>query len=123
MKQRRPSKQAADWIGKEFFVQIDRPLGVCHPKFPEMRYAVNYGYVPNTLAADGHEVDAYVLGIREPLVEFQGECIAIVHRLDDVEDKLIVVPQGTRFSVAEIADAVAFQEQYFRTEIIIGSME
>jgi inorganic pyrophosphatase len=37
-------------------------------------------------------LDAYVLGVLEPLDEFTGRCIAIIHRINDNDDKLIVVP-------------------------------
>lgn len=85
-----------------------------------MIYPVNYGFVPGMFAGDEHEVDAYILGVDQPMRQFQGVCIAIVRRLDDVEDKLIVVPIGTRLTHNEILDAVAFQEQFFRSEILRG---
>jgi inorganic pyrophosphatase len=47
-------------------VIMDRPLGCNHPKHG-FRYEVNYGYVPNTLAPDGEEIDVYVLGVDKPL--------------------------------------------------------
>lgn len=58
-----------------------------------------------------------MLGVSEPLQEFVGVVIAVIHRLDDVEDKWVVVPEGVRFSKEEIAEQVKFQEQFFRTEI------
>lgn len=94
-------------------VIIDRPLGSFHPKHNDIFYSVNYGYVPNTLAPDGEEQDAYILGIDEPLKEFVGEVIAIIHRRDDIETKWIVVPSGITFTENEIKNKVYFQEQYF----------
>ena len=41
----------------------------------------------------------------------------MIRRLDDVEDKWVVAPEGRRFTREEIAAAVAFQERFFRTEI------
>lgn len=75
-------------------VVIDRPLGSYHPKHKDIYYFVNYGYVPGIIAPDGEEQDAYVLGINEPIKEFTGEVVAIIHRNDDVEEKWVVVPQG-----------------------------
>ena len=41
---------------------------------------VNYGYVPDTVSIDGEELDAYILGVDEPVESFTGECIAILQR-------------------------------------------
>ncbi|MGT2741773.1 inorganic diphosphatase [Streptococcus plurextorum] len=94
-------------------VHIDRPLGSRHPKYKDMVYPVNYGYVPNILGGDGQEQDVYLLGIAEPCRQFEGKVIAVIHRRDDCESKWVVVPEGTFFSEDEIKEAVAFQEQYF----------
>lgn len=51
---------------------------------------------------------------------FGGGGIAKVRQTDDVEDKLIVVPIGTRLTDGEIARATAFQEQSFQPEILRG---
>ena len=104
-------------IGSQVTVTIDRPLGSAHPKYPDMVYPVNYGYVKGVMAADGEEQDAYVIGVEEPVKEFTGILIAIVHRRDDVEDKWVVAPVGRSFTKEEIARQVAFQERYFQIEI------
>ena len=57
--------------------------------------------------------DAYILGIDEPVAEFSGKVIAVVHRTDDVEDKWIVAPDGVTFTVDEIEKSISFQEKYF----------
>ena len=104
-------------IGSTVRVIVDRPLGSHHPKHPDLCYSVNYGYVPGILAPDGKEQDVYILGVDEPLKEFVGSIIAVIHRYDDVEEKWGAAPMGVTFSKEEIARAVAFQEQYFQTEI------
>lgn len=106
-------------LGQTVTVLIDRPLGSYHPKHKDMYYPVNYGYIPGIIAGDGEEQDAYVLGVEEPLQEFTGVVIAIIHRYDDVEEKWVVAPEGVTFSKEEIAEQVKFQEQYFRSEIIV----
>ena len=107
-------------LGKTVKVVVDRPLGSSHPKHEDIVYPVNYGYIPGLMAPDGEEQDAYILGSHEPLQEFEGRVIAIIHRLDDVEDKWVVVPEGMSFTKEEIIAQVAFQEQYFRTEIKVA---
>ena len=104
-------------IGRRVKVLVDRPLGSCHPNHPDIVYSVNYGYIPGIMAPDGEEQDAYILGISGPVTEFEGTVIAVIHRLDDMEDKWVVAPENTDFTKEEILAQVAFQEQYFRTEI------
>lgn len=104
-------------IGSFVKVIIDRPLGTYHPKHKDLYYPVNYGYILGTIAPDGEEQDAYVLGIDEPVSEFFGKVIAIIIRNDDIEDKWVVAPENTAFTKDEIMRQVAFQEQYFQTEI------
>ena len=107
-------------LGNTVKVIVDRPLGTYHPKHKNIFYTVNYGYVPGVIAPDGEEQDAYILGVTEAVSEFEGKVIAIIHRLDDVEEKWVVAPAGCSFTKEEIMEQVAFQEQYFRTEITIG---
>lgn len=98
-------------------VVIDRPLGSCHPTHKNIVYPVNYGYIPNIMANDGEEQDAYVLGINFPLKEFTGKVIAIIHRKNDIEDKLVVAPENIVLSKEEILQSVYFQEQFFEIEM------
>lgn len=109
-----------DFLDKTLEVTIDRPLGSKHPKHGFI-YPVNYGYVPNTISGDGEELDCYILGIYEPIEAFKGKCIAIIHRLNDNDDKLIIVPENKSFSNNEIQVFTEFQEQYFQSEIIRSS--
>jgi inorganic pyrophosphatase len=104
-------------IGSMVQVKIDRPLGSCHPKHPDIVYPVNYGYIPGVMAPDGEEQDAYIVGVTEPVQEFFGKVIAIIHRFDDVEEKWVVAPIDSIFTKEEIMEQVAFQEQYFRIQI------
>ncbi len=106
-------------IGKKVKVMIDRPLGTYHPKHKDIFYSVNYGYIEGIIAPDGEEQDAYVLGVNEPISEFTGEIIAIIKRLDDVEEKWVVAPENMTFTKEEIMKQVEFQEKYFKTEICI----
>ena len=108
-------------IGKIVKVFVDRPMGSYHPEHKDIYYPVNYGYIPGILAADGEEQDAYILGMNEPVKEFTGRVIAVVHRMDDVEDKWVVAPENTYFTKEEIMEQVAFQEKYFQTEIYLAN--
>ena len=104
-------------LNKIVKVIIDRPLGSYHPTNKNIYYSVNYGYIPKIIAGDGEEQDAYVLGVDVPLKEFTGKVIAIIHRKNDVEDKLVVVKENTSLTKEEILQAVHFQEKYFDIEL------
>ncbi len=106
-----------DYIGKNIKIKIDRRLGSKHPKHGFI-YPVNYGFVPNTISGDGEELDAYLLGVFEPVEDYEGKCIAIIHRTNDDDDKLVVVPPGKNYSDDAIDALTEFQEQYFEHIII-----
>ena len=73
----------------------------------------NYGFVPNTISGDGEELDCYLLGVFEPVDEYEGKCIAIIHRLDDDDDKLVIVPSDKEYDDSAINALVEFQERFF----------
>lgn len=104
-------------IGAIVTVTVDRPLGSYHPEHREMYYPVNYGYIKGITAPDGEEQDAYILGVNKTVSEFTGKVIAVVHRYNDVEEKWVVAPEGKIFSAEEIKNQIAFQEQYFQSEV------
>ena len=76
------------------------------------------GYIPNTISPDGEELDVYYLGINNPIKKAKGICIAVLHRLNDDDDKLIIVPKGTKIGNREIEKLVEFQEKWFKHIII-----
>ena len=106
------------YLGTIVDVDIDIRIGDVHPEYPQTVYEVNYGHVPNTVSGDGEELDVYVFGIDKRIDEFKGRVIAIIHRLNDDDDKLIVVEDGKDFSDEEIRKKVNFIEQYFESIII-----
>ena len=110
-------RKSYSYIGNKIKVKIDRKIGSEHPKYG-FKYLLNYGYIPNTVSADKEEIDCYVLGIEEPIEEFEGRCIAVIHRLNDDDDKIIVAPEGMNYTDSEIRKLTEFQEKYFISEII-----
>ena len=47
--------QALDRLFTSLPLRIDRPKGSSHPKFPEMIYPLDYGYLEGFSAIDGRE--------------------------------------------------------------------
>lgn len=119
-------RKAMVWsfLGKQIEAVVDRPVGYVHHKGDKtLIYPINYGYIPNVLGGDGEELDVYYLGIQKPLKSFTGRVIAIVHRHDDVEDKLVAAPLHSDYSAEEVAHEIYFQEKYFDTTVEILSGE
>lgn len=107
------------FLNKIVTVKIDRPLGSKHSeKYSNTIYPINYGYVPNTISGDGKELDCYILGVDKPLNSFTGKCIAIIHRTNDNDDKLIIAPKNKEFSDKEIRNLTNFIEKFFDSIII-----
>ena len=109
--------ESLQYLGKMVSIQMDRVMGSHHPKHGFL-YPVNYGYVPNTVSGDGEAIDCYLLGVFEPVKEYLGECIAVIHRIDDDDDKLIIVPKGKNYTDEAIDALIEFQERFFKHEII-----
>lgn len=111
-------KLVRSFLGKTVTVKIDRPIGYVHKKGKyTVKYKVNYGYIPDVLGGDGEELDAYVVGVKEPLDVFSGKVIAIVNRENDCEDKLVVAPEGVTMNQAQIAQKIHFQEKFFKSTV------
>lgn len=109
---------ALDYIGKIVTVKTDRPLHTKHPKY-DWKYQLNYGFIPDTISLDGEELDAYIIGVDEPVEKFTGTCIAVIRRTNDADDKLIVVSDDKKMLTDdEIKSATHFQEQFFKSEIL-----
>ena len=107
-------KLIQELMGKEVHVVIDRPVGHQHG---DIVYPINYGYVPGVLGGDGEELDVYILGEQQPLESYYGKVIAIVHREDDDEDKLVACPWDKNYDAQEICRAIYFQEKYYDTTV------
>lgn len=113
------SNKNTDYISKTIEVKVDRLLGSKHPKYGWI-YETNYGFIPGIMAPDGEELDAYVLGVNEPLETFKGKVIAVIHRTNDDDDKLVVVPENMELSDEEIKKQTHYQEQWFKSVILRG---
>ena len=51
--------QAIDTLVSSGKIVIDRPRGSVHPKYPNIKYDVDYGYIENTASMDGGGIDVW----------------------------------------------------------------
>ncbi len=113
-----PRPDLRPYLGKTVTIEIDRPVGYVHHKGEKtLVYPINYGFIPGILGGDGEELDVFLLGVEHPVETYTGRIVGIVFRADDVEDKLIMVPEGMHFTVEEMTEAVYFQEKYYNSHI------
>ncbi|MBQ9086816.1 MAG: inorganic diphosphatase [Clostridia bacterium] len=111
-------QQVKGYLGQIVRIEIDRPIGYVHHKREySLTYPINYGYIPGVLGGDGEELDVYLMGVNEAVTEYTGRIVGIVHRENDVEDKLIMAPTDQRYTAEEIAETIQFQERYYRTYV------
>ena len=69
-------------------IVIDRPKGSTHPRFPHIKYELDYGYIEDTASMDGGGIDVWRGSKADPTVE------AIICTVDlmkkDSEIKLLI---------------------------------
>ena len=77
-----------DQLVAESHIVIDRPRGSSHPRYPEVVYPLDYGYLEGTTAADGGGIDVWVgSGGLGPV---QGIVCTVDLRKRDAEIKLLM---------------------------------
>jgi inorganic pyrophosphatase len=90
-------------------IVIDRPKGTVHPKFPDMRYPFDYGYLKGTSGGDGNEIDV-CLG-----TSVDKRLVAVICTVDalkkDTEVKLLI--GGTDGEIKVI-------EEFFNSILMAG---
>lgn len=75
---------------------IDRPKGSAHPRYPELIYGVDYGYLADTRSADGEGVDLF-LGT-SPLRSLTGLVVCVDMEKTETEIKLLIGVTGDELS-------------------------
>jgi inorganic pyrophosphatase len=67
---------------------IDRPKGTVHPRFPDMRYPFDYGYLKDTSGGDGMEIDVCQGSLGDK--RLIGVICTVDSRKKDTEVKLLI---------------------------------
>lgn len=100
-------------LGEKIKIKIDHPMGSKHPKYGFI-YPVNYGHTPDVMGRDGKDIDAYLLGVFEPVKEYEGRLIAVIQRYDDKEEEILVIAP-TFYNADQVRALVEFQERWFKS--------
>lgn len=69
-------------------VKIDRPAGSVHPRYNEIVYPLDYGYLEGTTSGDGAEIDVWVGS--ENSTEVTGIAVTVDTLKKDSEIKLLL---------------------------------
>jgi inorganic pyrophosphatase len=80
--------QQADALVAASEIDTDRPRGSAHPRYPDVRYPLDYGYLGQTMASDGSGIDVWVGSLPERRVT--GAIMTIDALKRDAEVKLLI---------------------------------
>lgn len=79
---------SVDRLATECELVLDRPRGSVHPRFPELRYPLDYGFLRNTRSSDGRELDVWAGSLPDR------RCVGLICTVDllkrDSEVKLLL---------------------------------
>jgi len=75
------------WV-REKSIEIDRPRGSAHPRFPDQVYPLDYGYLEGTSAGDGDGIDVWIGSQAER--NLQAVVLTVDQVKMDAEIKLLV---------------------------------
>ena len=67
---------------------IDRPKGSAHPRFPNLQYPLDYGYIENTASMDGDGIDVWRGSLTENKVDAMICTVDLMKK--DSEIKLLI---------------------------------
>jgi inorganic pyrophosphatase len=86
---------------------IDRPRGERHPRYPDLVYPLDYGYLEGTRAADGDGIDVWVGSLPEKTLT--GILCSFDTCKNDAEIKLLL-----GCSPADVETIMEFNSAYMR---------
>jgi inorganic pyrophosphatase len=77
-----------DRLMADHAIVIDRPRGSAHPRYPELVYPLDYGYLDGTTSGDGAGIDIWVGSLQPGTIT---GCVCTVDLFKkDIELKIVV---------------------------------
>ena len=103
-------------ILNESEIVIDRPKGSTHPKYPQIVFPLDYGYLKNTSGGDGSEIDVWCGSFERKELNAIACTVDILKR--DTEIKLIVGCSDNEIEIIK-----QFHTNEFMSAIILNNRE
>lgn len=100
---------AVDALADGAEIVIDRPRGTAHPRFPDLVYEVDYGYLKNTASMDGEGIDVWV-GSEERKRVCAVMCVVDLVKRDSEIKLLLGCTQEEQETVRRTHNASAFMK-------------
>jgi inorganic pyrophosphatase len=94
-------------------IVIDRPRGTAHPRYPELIYPLDYGYLEDTTSGDGQGIDLWLGSLGERSATGLLCSVDVLKR--DMEIKLLI---GCRPEEIEIILAFMNSGSMMRTIVV-----
>ncbi|MBQ7653031.1 MAG: hypothetical protein IJS93_01520 [Clostridia bacterium] len=99
-------------LGEVCCIKIDHKIGSVDEN--GLYYPINVGYISKDDFEDTRTI-VYLLGVTDPVTEYNGEYIALVKCLGE-EDKIVCAPFGFELSNDQIAQEISFIDPYCSIE-------
>lgn len=104
---------ALDNLINQSEIVIDRPKGTAHPRYPDLIYEVDYGFLKNTTSMDGGGIDVWVGTDEKKSID------AIICTIDlmkrDSEIKILI---GCTEEEKRLIDKIHNQSEYMKGILI-----
>ncbi len=77
-------------------LKVDRPRGSHHPRYPDLVYPLDYGYLEGTLSLDGGGIDIWVGSLADKRVTAVVCTVDMVKRDSEIKILIDCTPQEAR---------------------------
>ena len=104
--------EAFDTLVSSSEIMLDRPKGSVHPRYPDIRYPLDYGYLQGTRSGDGDGIDIWIGSMTERHVTGVVLCVDLLKR--DSECKVLYA--CTREEMRQI---LAFHQQGMQSALLV----
>ena len=99
-------------LGEVVSIIIDHKIGSVDDN--GVYYPINVGYISKN-DYEGTRTTVYLLGVTDPVSEYNGEYVALVKCLGE-DDKIVCAPFGFELSNDQIAQEISFIDPYCSIE-------
>ncbi len=95
-----------EYLGKNIKVTINKNL--------------NSGYFTDLKTPNNKYQNVYVIGVKKPIKEFEGKVIAIINRIDEIENILVVSYNNKKYTKEEILKLINYEDKKYKSKITLA---